>query len=426
MFCPNCGKAVPDGAIFCKECGARITHIVSDASTPSASQAQTPQLAAQEPALQTPQWAPSTQTPQQAPSAYAPQQTYAVPPSANNKSKRTRTILIVIIAAVVLLAGGIGGYLVFRNAQQQAAAQAAAEAAYNEAHTRHAVVFKVDAQGYADATASKIPVHVTGTDLDGATVDEGGYVDAEGEGLSLLRGTYTVTVVVSPLTSDGTVYDVPSTSWNVTVGDDVEPGATVDATAQPITLTVIGDITALTDDQIARIYDCAVGSGMDAATAGTYRDTLTSARQAAIDEKKAEEAAAAAAAAEAQKKAEEEAAAEAAAKKSACHFECEYFSLDVPESWAGKYYCDETAKGMPALTGWYNFYLNGKSAFTITLIGAGPDRVVGDAGVNGWRKDIGKTSMGNSTSMACDNTDYASYGTSYDELMSIMNSIELK
>ena|GEM_PF-3321092 len=321
MFCPKCGKQLPEDAKFCAECGARITAPSADAataSTPQVPAAATPQM----PAIQTPQQTPGTQTPQQVPGAYAPQQTPTAPANAGGSTRRTRAVLIAVIAVAVLLVGGVVGFLVYRNAQQQAAAQAAAQAAYEAAHTKHAVVFKVDVPGYADATASKIPVRVTGTDLDGATVDEDGYVDAEGEGLSLLRGTYTVTVVVSPLTSDGTVYDVSSTSWNVSIGDDVEPGAPVDATAQPITLTPISDYTSVPDEELARIFDYAVRSGLDQATADTYRTATENRIQAAKDQKAADDAATAA--------------------KAAIHYENEYFSIDFPEDWRSNFTVTET------------------------------------------------------------------------------------
>lgn len=51
--------------------------------------------------------------------------------------------------------------------------------------------------------ASKLPVHVTGTDLDGNDVDEVAYVDSAGDGISLVQGDYTLSVAASPLGSGG-------------------------------------------------------------------------------------------------------------------------------------------------------------------------------------------------------------------------------
>jgi len=232
---------------------------------------------------------------------------------------------------VALLAGGIGGFMLWSGQRQAHDESVAASAAYDAAHERHAVVFKVDAAEYSDATATKIPVHVAGSDVDGAAVDEDAYVDAEGRGVELAEGIYAITVVTSPLTSDGTVYDVPTTSWDVTIGTDAGAGADVDATSQPIALSPVSDYTAVSDETIQRMYDYASKSGTDQATVDSYKGATTSRIQAAKDQKAADEAAAA----EAQRQAEE------AAKKAALHYENEYFSLEVPESWRDNYTATE-------------------------------------------------------------------------------------
>lgn len=55
----------------------------------------------------------------------------------------------------------------------------------------------------------------------GVAADECAFVDAEGNGLSLGRGTYTLEVATPPLMSDGGAYAVSDTIWNITVGDDL-------------------------------------------------------------------------------------------------------------------------------------------------------------------------------------------------------------
>lgn len=39
MYCPNCGKEIPDGSKFCKECGANIKESVAEKPKPAAAPA---------------------------------------------------------------------------------------------------------------------------------------------------------------------------------------------------------------------------------------------------------------------------------------------------------------------------------------------------------------------------------------------------
>ena len=161
---------------------------------------------------------------------------------------------------------------------------------------------------------------MSGTDLDGNAVETDAYLDAEGQGLELEQGSYTASIPASPLMPDGVALATPQDQWSITIADDVAPGDSIDATAQPIAFTQVSDLTTVTDDQIAASHDYAVKGGMDQATADGLRDALVSKRQAAADQKAAEQAAAAEAAA-----------------KAKTHYECEYFSFDVPDSWAGSW-----------------------------------------------------------------------------------------
>ena len=45
-----------------------------------------------------------------------------------------------------------------------------------------------------DTGATKLPVRVTGTDVDGKDVDTVFYVDSDGNGIKLMRGSYSLTV----------------------------------------------------------------------------------------------------------------------------------------------------------------------------------------------------------------------------------------
>jgi|GEM_PF-6320938 len=356
MICPNCGKQITEGDIFCGKCGARIEEPSQEPAVgkpdepaqeptrelPQEPLRELPQEPTQEPLQQPSQGLlqqPLQELPQeptQQPSqestqgpAFVAARTSPYKPNSSREefSKRSRTIVIALIVALALVVGTIAGVLLWRQNQRDVAESVAVQAAYDAAHTRHAIVFKVDAPGYSYANASRIPVHVMGSDADGVSVDEDAFIDAAGEGLELAYGTYVVNVIASPLTSDGTVYVVPSQQWHISIGEDVALDASIDATGQPMSFTTVSDLTALTDEQIAQIHDYAVKSGMDAATADAYRDTLTTNRQTALDQKAAEEAAAA----EAQREAEE-----AAAEKAKYHVVTDYYEFDVPEYWWGR------------------------------------------------------------------------------------------
>ena len=62
------------------------------------------------------------------------------------------------------------------------------------------VPFEVDIPNYDPDNGSLVPVQVTGTDYDDNDVDEVQYVDDDGEGLSLLPGSYELSIARAPTT----------------------------------------------------------------------------------------------------------------------------------------------------------------------------------------------------------------------------------
>ena len=74
------------------------------------------------------------------------------------------------------------------------------------------VVLAVSAAGWDTSTgASRLALRVQGKTLAGDHVNNIMYVDNDGKGISLLRGSYTISAVGSPIAADGTVYSLPNT-----------------------------------------------------------------------------------------------------------------------------------------------------------------------------------------------------------------------
>lgn len=292
MFCRNCGSKVEGGARFCPVCGESV---VAEYEAAAESQAGY-------------QSAPAAET---QPTAPAPA-----------KAKRSKKPLVIAaVVAALLAAGGGAGYYFGVYAPEQAR-----EAAEQEAlAAKHAVRFSVSAQGWdTSAGASRLPVHITGREERGEKVDAVRYVDSDGEGVELRRGSYKVEVAASPIAADGTVYAVPAEKLSIKLGEKADGKKAVDAgdvALEPV------EATEVTDDQIAAAKKYAeedkgakkAGFNIDAtelATAATKR------RDDAVAAKQAEE--------EARRQAEEEAR-KAEEARQARTFETDYFTMVLPD-----------------------------------------------------------------------------------------------
>ena len=115
----------------------------------------------------------------------------------------------------MLAAGGGAGYYFGIYAPEQARKAAEQEALA----AKHAVRFSVSAQGWdTSAGASRLPVHITGKEERGKKVDAVRYVDSDGRGVELRRGSYEVEVAASPIAADGTIYAVPADKLDIKLG----------------------------------------------------------------------------------------------------------------------------------------------------------------------------------------------------------------
>jgi hypothetical protein len=90
MNCPYCANAVPDGAGFCGNCGAKLDAASTPASLPPQVAAETPQEPVSPP--------PFVMEPAAPPPGFTP--AYTPPPPA---AKKSNTTLIIIVVVVLLL-----------------------------------------------------------------------------------------------------------------------------------------------------------------------------------------------------------------------------------------------------------------------------------------------------------------------------------
>lgn len=251
----------------------------------------------------------------------APANEAATEPVPAKARRSKKPLVIAAVVAALLAAGGGAGYYFGVYAPEQAR-----EAAEQEAlAAKHAVRFSVSAQGWdTSAGASRLPVHITGREERGKKVDAVRYVDSDGEGVELRRGSYKVEVAASPIATDGTVYAVPAEKPSIKLGEKADGKKAVDAgdvALEPV------EASEVTDDQIAAAKKYAekdkgakkAGFNIDAealATAATKR------RDDAVAAKQAEE--------EARHQAEEEAR-KAEEARQARTIETDYFTMVLPD-----------------------------------------------------------------------------------------------
>lgn len=197
-FCPSCGASLRPGGRFCPICGAPLSR-GADGGSETASRFDGGDAGTLSPAA-----------PDEATSATAA-------PKAGVGVGRRSGLAIALGCAIVLALMGSGVWWKTQ-ADEQAEEQAEEQANYDKAHQPVDVAIQITAPNYT-AGATRIPMHVTGTDLDGNGVDEVQYVSPDSATLSLRRGTYEVVVAASPILEDGSLYVVPDTVVSVTVGD---------------------------------------------------------------------------------------------------------------------------------------------------------------------------------------------------------------
>lgn len=268
--CPYCGKDIPAEAVFCPECGKRLSE----------RQAGQTQAASLEQTAQQPQPTPSEK----------PEQ-----PAKSHRLSKGQKIAIAVVAAVVVL--GLIAAAVWHFTDQHN------KQVWEQEHQTYAVSVSFNAQGYDPNTSTPIPVHVSGSDFEGNSVTEdhliGGGSD---DSISLMRGTYTISVSSSPFLQDGTIFDVSNAKVDLEVTGDVDQAgdadqgassddagasqgddasdagatdgdASTDATATNAAITLVPlDPSTVTEDQINQAGDALVMAGVDQSTVQPFKD----------------------------------------------------------------------------------------------------------------------------------------------------------
>lgn len=350
MFCRNCGSKIEDGARFCPVCGEPIA---AEYEAPAESQGGY----------------------QPAPAAEAQPTTPA--PAKAKRSKRPLAIAAVVIA--LLAAGGGAGYYFGVYAPEQARQAAEQEALA----AKHAVRFSVSAQGWdTSAGASRLPVHITGKEDRGKKVDTVRYIDSDGGGVELRRGSYEAEVAASPIAADGTIYAVPTDKLDIKLGEKAAEKKAVDAgdvTLEPV------EASEVTDDQIAAAKKYAeededakkAGFNIDAAALAT---AATKRRDDAVAAKQAEE--------EARRQAEEEAR-KAEEARQARTFETDYFTMVLPDWFPMDWFEFETTSDTLTANDVRAQDVASKANFTVYATDGSPR-----GAETAFSKTIGKTSSG--------------------------------
>ena len=362
MFCRNCGSKIEDGAQFCAVCGASVAPD-DQAQTEGASPSPVDAVA----------------------SAESQQADMAAEVAAPSPKRSKKPIIIAAIVVALLAAGGGAGYYFGIYAPEQAR-----EAAEQEAlAAKHTVRFTVSAEGWdTSAGASRLPLHITGKEARGKKVDVVRYVDSEGTGIELRRGSYKAEVAASPIAADGTIYAVPSEKIDVKVSEKAKGKKAVDAGS--VSLAPV-EATEVTDDEIAAAKKYAeedtsakkAGFSFDAEalaqTATKRRDDAVAAKQAEEEAKRQAE--------EASKRAEE--------ARQARTIDTDYFTMVLPDWFPIDEYEVTESQASGSFAKWFN----------VQKTGAGKDDcsanfniIVHDNSLGGFGpvffRDLGKTSQG--------------------------------
>lgn len=320
--CPHCGASLMDGADFCTQCGSKVD--ASDVSQ-TEGEIETCTLTSEQPDADAEQYRADAAAAHESLNVVTPDLGMAgpvpvdktalmprpVPASCEDggpvspesladkaraganapKKKDPRKIAAIvagIIVAIAVVGGGTWAFINYQHQQQMAAEQAQREKDEAIAKAEHVVVIKVSGDGWdTSAGASRLPVHVEGTDSKGEKVDEVQYATSDGRGINLRQGNYVLSVPASPIAADGTVFSVSNTQVEVSFTAKDEEGSEIDATGRGGFELTPTDALEVTDEQINKAYEYASKDTTDGAPdADALKTAATKRRDDAVAAKK--------------------------------------------------------------------------------------------------------------------------------------------
>lgn len=250
MYCTNCGTELRDDANFCPNCGW---------SVPQKSKGR-------------------GGTTGNLPNSIAPSNVSAVgtAPAEHGRARHRATRIRVAVACVLLASLAVAGSLFYmRSAASVGGNSDTSQSDEKTSLTPQPVTVTINAPGYS-ASATRIPLHITGTDLEGAKVDATEYVGIDDANIQLNPGTYQIGVLASPILEDGSIYQVPDDPIELSVPDPsdnesdtsasggaAETSSDSNAASISITLEPITNPLMVTDEQIKASRDAAASDPSD-------------------------------------------------------------------------------------------------------------------------------------------------------------------
>ena len=320
--CPHCGAPLMDGAEFCTQCGLKVDasdvsqaedEIETRALTFEQSDADAEQYRADAAAAHeslnvvTPDLGMAGPVPVDktalmpkpvpasdegggpvSPESLADKARAGANAPKKKDPRKIAAIVAGVIVAIAVVGGGTWAFINYQHQQQVAAEQAQQEKDGAIAKAEHVVVIKVSGDGWdTSAGASRLPVHVEGTDSKGEKVEEVQYATSDGRGINLRQGNYVLSVPASPIAADGTVFSVSNTQVEVSFTAKDEEGSEIDATGRGGFELTPTDALEVTDEQINKAYEYASKDTTDGAPdADALKAAATKRRDDAVAAKK--------------------------------------------------------------------------------------------------------------------------------------------